>query len=470
MSNVITRFAPSPTGMLHLGNVRTALLNWLYARKHDGQFRLRFEDTDRDRSEAKYIKAIQEDITWLGLGWDGDVLFQSAHADKHAEALEKLADQGLAYRCFCTEHQLALDRKLATSRGLPPRYHGRCRLLSTADSDVRVRSEPYVWRLAVHRDDAGAGSAEVIVHDVLRGDVHFHSRDLDDPVIVRSDGTFTFLLPNAVDDAVDGITHVLRGDDHLTNSAYQVWLLERLGYAPPAYLHHGLLLGEDGSKLSKRTGSYSIAELRGQGLLPAALVQVMARLGHPNMPDDVTSVHALAGCFEAEHVSTSSVKWVDGEMWRWHARLLHALPPEEMALLIRSHVPETDTARLQAFAALIGGNLQRAEDAAGFVCLLDADAETGADATAIIREAGADFYNCALKAWQKAEKATDGPEWKAWTADVKAQTGRKGKGLFLPLRAALTGALHGPEMSEVVSFLGADGVTSRLKKVIGRIS
>ncbi|MDQ7011982.1 MAG: glutamate--tRNA ligase, partial [Mariprofundaceae bacterium] len=269
MSGVVTRFAPSPTGMLHLGNVRTALLNWLYARKHGGSFRLRFEDTDRDRSEATFIQAIQDDLSWLGLCWDGDVLFQSAHAGKHAAALEQLAGDGLAYRCFCTEKQLMLDRKLATSRGLPPRYAGRCRALSAAEAKRRAEEEPFVWRLAIQQQE---GDEAVVVRDVLRGDVRFFRRDLDDPVIVRSDGTFTFLLPNAVDDAADGITHVLRGDDHLTNSAYQVWLLEQLGYMPPVYLHHGLLLGEDGAKLSKRSGSHSIAELRGKGLLPTALV------------------------------------------------------------------------------------------------------------------------------------------------------------------------------------------------------
>ncbi|MFQ5519652.1 MAG: glutamate--tRNA ligase, partial [Mariprofundus sp.] len=318
VKEIVTRFAPSPTGMLHLGNVRTALLNWLYARKHGGRFLLRFEDTDRERSEAEYIRAIETDLKWLGLDWDGDVLFQSAHAEKHQNALQSLASKGHAYRCFCSENQLNLDRKLATSRGLPPRYSGHCRKLSVDKSSERAARESFVWRLAVHQSEG-----EVVVRDQLRSDVHFACSDLDDPVVVRSDGSFTFLLPNAIDDALDGITHTMRGDDHLTNSAYQVWLLERLGYAAPVYFHHGLLLGEDGAKLSKRTGSHSVKELREAGLFSEALIQSMARLGHPNIPEDAHTASELVEYFDAEHVSTSSVRWSDEAMWRWHIRLLH---------------------------------------------------------------------------------------------------------------------------------------------------
>ncbi len=456
-SQITTRFAPSPTGLLHLGNVRTALLNWLYARKHGGCFLLRFEDTDRDRSEQQYIDAIQDDLMWLGLNWDGDVLFQSEHARNHTEALEKLAEQGLAYRCFCSETQLNLDRKLATSRGLPPRYSGRCRDLNAAESARRAESEPFVWRLKVHAD-----AGEVIVPDVLHGDITFALRDLDDPVVVRSDGSFTFLLPNAVDDAIDGITHAVRGDDHLTNSAYQVWLLQQLGYQPPHYLHHGLLLGEDGAKLSKRSGSHSVAELRGDGLLPGALFQAMARLGHPNMPEEAHNVVALIEHFHAELVSTSSVRWSDEEMWRWHTRLLHELDAETVAPMIQPYLPAVSAQRLTAFASLIGRNIERTEDAAHYQRLLDLRAPLDADALAVIQEAGGDFYQAALDAWYDTTDGTDGrdsseADWKGWAAAVKAATGCKGRGLFMPLRVALTGAQHGPEMSAVVAFLDEYG-------------
>jgi len=464
MTDVVTRFAPSPTGLLHLGNVRTALLNWLYAHKHGGRFLLRFEDTDKDRSEQQFIQAIQKDLHWLGLNWDGEVLFQSQHADDHRSALHSLAEKGLAYRCFCSESQLAIDRKLATSRGLPPRYNGRCRELPHDKSEQRAVSEPFVWRLAVHRDAGSTGPAdnhEVIVADALRGDVRFALRDLDDPVVVRSDGSFTFLLPNAVDDALDGITHVMRGDDHLTNSAYQVWLLQKLGYRPPVYLHHGLLLGADGAKLSKRSGSHSVAELRVAGLLPAALIQTMTRLGHPNLPDDDLNVTMLATHFKAEHVSTSSVRWSDDEMWRWHTRILHQLPVDELLELILQHIPGADA----GFAALVQPNLERVEDAVHFSRMLDVGTPFLEESQAVAVEVGAGFYREALRLW-----ASEDLDWKSWAEAVKGTTGRKGRSLFMPLRAALTGALHGPEMSAVLDYIGRRGVEERLQDTISRLS
>lgn len=460
MSEVVTRFAPSPTGMLHLGNVRTVLLNWLYARKHDGRFLLRFEDTDRDRSEAQFIEAIKEDVAWLGLHWDGEVLFQSVHHDKHDQALKTLAGKGDAYRCFCSENQLNLDRKLATSRGLPPRYSGRCKALTAEESLARSETEPFVWRLAIHNSDG-----EVVVKDALRSDVHFNCSDLDDPVVVRSDGTFTFLLPNAVDDALDGITHTMRGDDHLTNSAYQVWLLERLGYNAPVYLHHGLLLGADGSKLSKRTGSHSVEELRNEGLFPEALVQAMARLGHPNIPEDVHRIDELVTYFEAEHVSTSSVRWSDEQMWRWHTRFLHSLDPTRLAPLLKTFFPKMSDDQLVNFARLVEGNLNRVEDVKRYNRISDHSvAITEAD-MAVVKEAGETFFSIALELWQSLEHNN----WKSWTDVVKEGTGRKGRELFLPLRVALTGMQHGPEMSHVVTFLGREGVVAHLKDTLERM-
>ncbi|MFQ5344982.1 MAG: glutamate--tRNA ligase [Mariprofundus sp.] len=452
-SDVVTRFAPSPTGLLHLGNVRTALLNWLYARKHGGRFLLRFEDTDQDRSQQAYVDAIKADLCWLGLDWDGDVLFQSKHAASHHDALEKLAEQGLAYRCFCSETQLNLDRKLATSRGLPPRYAGHCRDFSVLESERRAESESFVWRLRVH-----AEYGEVVVTDALRGQISFALRDLDDPVVVRSDDSFTFLLPNAVDDALDGITHTLRGDDHLSNSAYQVWLLEHLGYTPPVYLHHGLLLGQDSAKLSKRSGSHSVVELRDEGLLSGALIQAMARLGHPNMPENAHDAAALASHFQAEHISTSSVRWSDDEMWRWHSRLLHELDVDTLVAMIQPYVSSSSPEILSKFSALIGKNIERAEDAAHYQRLLDVHAALDADALSVLQEAGSDFYRIALDAWEALEE----PDWKCWTTMVKEKTGCKGRNLFMPLRVALSGAVHGPEMSAVVAFLGEEGVSVRI--------
>lgn len=409
----------------------------------------------------KHAHSIQEDLRWLGLGWDGDALFQSERHTKHWEALEGLVAQDKAYRCFCSEHQLSLDRKLAASRGLPPRYTGRCRTLSVNESLQQAKNNPFVWRLAVHADEG-----EVRVPDALRGDVHFGCRDLDDPVVVRSDGSFTFLLPNAVDDAIDGITHVLRGDDHLTNSAYQVWLLEHLDLNVPMYFHHGLLLGQDGAKLSKRSGGHSVAELREDGLLPAALMQTMGRLGYPNLSEVILKAEELAVCFEAEHISKASVRWSDDELWRWHTHLLHGLSTEDLAALIQPFFPDTDKQCLQAFASLIGPNLNRVEDAKGFKRLLDASAEMDEAAMRILEETGPDFFKEAGDIWSK----MDEPDWQAWTKSVKAKTGCKGKALFLPLRVALTGASSGPQMNQVIAFLGKEGTGTHLDDSIRRLS
>ncbi len=460
---VVTRFAPSPTGRMHPGNARTALLNWLYARKHGGRFLLRFEDTDASRSERELARAIMDDLRWLGLDWDGEPDFQSAHAERHAQALARLADGGHAYRCFCTGAQLALDRKLAASRGLPPRYAGRCRGLSPREAERRAAAgEPFVWRLALRAgsgEDGSEGGGEVVVPDLLRGDVRFRRADLDDPVIVRSDGSFTFLLPNAVDDAADGVTHVLRGDDHLTNSAAQVWLLEALGMAAPCYLHHGLLLAADGGKLSKRAGARSLAQWRAAGVLPHALAQALTRLGHPNIPEEALDMAALIRHFEPARISTAAVRWTDDEVWRWHARLLRAMPADALAARLAPLLPGADA----GFAALVRPNLSRIEDALAFARLLEAGAPLAGEALAAVREAGADFFRAALRAWEGESGAGD---WRAWTGALKAATGRKGRALFLPLRAALTGEVSGPEMREVVAYLGREGVAARLRDAL----
>ena len=235
--------------------------------------------------------------------------------------------------------------------------------------------------------------------------------------------------------------------------------MQELGYTPPVYLHHGLLLGQDGAKLSKRSGSHSVAELRNDDLLPDALIQAMARLGHPNMPDNLRGAHALAQHFDAEHISTSSVRWSDEDMWRWHTRLLHELDTAQLIPLIRPYLPDAAGPRLGDYAGLIGQNIERAADAAHYIRLLDVQAGMSTEAVAEIRAAGDDFYRQATATWQDSHTH----DWQTWSAAVRAATGCKGKALFMPLRVALSGALHGPAMSGIVQFLGRDGVTARLQ-------
>jgi glutamyl-tRNA synthetase len=316
-----------------------------------------------------------------------------------------------------------------------------------------------VWRLAIHHPEG-----QVVVPDMLRCDVAFARRDLDDPVVVRSDGSFTFLLPNAIDDAVDGITHVLRGDDHLTNSAYQVWLLQQLGYAVPVYLHHGLLLGQDGSKLSKRSGSHSVESLREAGLLPGALIQAMARLGHPNISEDLLTLEDLAEAFVPRSISTGSVKWSDEDMWHWHTRLLHQMDADDLATMMAPLFPSLERACLKAFAALIQDNIDRVEQARDFARLIDPDHPLSELSATVVRQAGQDFFRVALQCWSEQEDDV----WKNWADEVRKRSGYKGKNLFMPLRAALTGQTHGPEMSAVLRFLGHQGVQERLEHCLGQ--
>ncbi|RMH52474.1 MAG: glutamate--tRNA ligase [Zetaproteobacteria bacterium] len=453
--SVTTRFAPSPTGRLHPGNLRTALLNWLLARKEGGRFLLRFEDTDEVRNQQPYVAAIEETLRWLGLEWDGPTRFQSRNRQAHLQTLRQLAECGAAYRCFCTPARLQADRRIATARGLPPRYSGRCRALGRAEAEARAEKESFVWRLALHSDDP---DAVVVVPDRLRGAIRFSRCDLDDPVVVRSDGSFTFLLPNAVDDACEGITHVVRGDDHLTNSACQVWLLQLLGRPVPCYFHHGLLLDADGAKLSKRFGAITAEDLRAAGLLPQALVQTLARLGHPNIDEQIHDLAGLARAFRPEALSTTAVRWSDELLWRWHTRLLRALPAEELAGRIAPFLPPCAKGRLVRLAELIAPNLERAEDAARYARLIDAHAAPDAEATALLQGCDPTLFRTARTLWRE---CADG-EWRSWTRRLGEACGIRGRRLFMPLRAALSGSCHGPEMGAIIAFLGRDGVAARL--------
>jgi len=261
---------------------------------------------------------------------------------------------------------------------------------------------------------------------------------------------------------------VLRGDDHLTNSAYQVWMLQSLGYTPPVCLHHGLLLGEDGAKLSKRTGSHSVADLREAGLFAAALQQAMVRLGHPNIPEEAHSLEALIEHCDIMHLSTSSVRWSNDDMWRWHTKLLHETPLADLMPLVQAtiarHGINLNDERALAFADIVAGNLSKVEDCLEYLPLLTIEESLPtADAS---KEAGVAFFEAALTTWTNRVDT----DWKAWTTEIKDNTGAKGKGLFMPLRLALTGQEHGPEMSKVIEFMGKEGVSLRLQQAIIALS
>jgi len=445
---VRTRFAPSPTGALHLGGARTALLNALWARKHGGVFLLRFEDTDAARSRLEFARAIEEDLAWLGIAPDR-VSFQSRRHAQHEAALASLAEQGLAYRCFCSPEQLERDRALARAAGRPPRYAGRCRRLAPSEAEARAQAgESFVWRLAAHAEEG-----EVRWQEMDGAELAIPRSALDDPILVRSSGSFTFLLPNAIDDAEDGISHVIRGEDQRTNTAYQLLILQALKKQAPVYQHISLIVDAAGRKLSKREADFAIAELRRQGWEPEAVVQWLVRLGMPNLDPEALSLEALAEAFSAERLSRAPVRVQQEALAHWNERVLQAMDDDARAKRLALWLPERAQPQAKALARLLKENLTRLSEVRSYARLWDAHAPIDEEAKAVLK--GAPWLADA------AEKLAALGAIDRWLAALK-QEGRKGKALFLPLRAAVLGRLDGPPLMEVLRFLGAQGVHARI--------
>ena len=445
-SEVRTRFAPSPTGRLHAGGARIALLNFLLARAAGGAFLLRWEDTDARRADARFEAAIRRDLAWLGISWDAETRQSEARAH-HERALHALAARGLAYRCFCPEEALARERARARAAGRPPRYSGCCRGLAPEEAARRARGAPCVWRLA-----ARAETGEIVVRDLLRGEVRFARRDLDDPVLVRADGGFTFLLPNAVDDAREGVTHVVRGDDHLTNAAYQVLMLEALGLPVPRHAHVGLLVDAKGRKLSKRSGDADIGALREAGWEPEAVAVLLARLGHPNLPDDALDLDALARAFRPERLSTAPARWDPAQLAALNVRVLRALPPEALAARIRPWLPPAARARARAIADLVRENLARAADVRKYPRIWDETAPASEDARGVLCE----------NPWVFEHLPENGEDFQAYRKRLERATGRRGRALMPALRAAMLGRTDGPPLAALFAFWGAEGARARM--------
>ena len=293
---IVTRFAPSPTGFLHIGGARTALFNWLYAKRHGGTFRLRIEDTDRQRSTTEAIDAIIEGMGWLGLGWDDEIVYQFARAERHAQVAKQLLDKGLAYHCYTSPEELEQMRETQRAQNLPIRYDGRWRDRPASDAKPNV---PPVVRIKAPR------TGETIIHDQVQGDVRFGNDVLDDFVLLRSDGTPTYMLSVVVDDYDMGVTHIIRGDDHLTNAARQRQIIDAMGWASPVYAHLPLMHGEDGAKLSKRHGALGIHEYQNLGYLPEAMRNYLLRLGWSHGDDETISTEQAIEWFNLESIGRS---------------------------------------------------------------------------------------------------------------------------------------------------------------------
>ncbi len=447
---VTVRFAPSPTGRLHVGNVRTAILNWLFARKVGGTYWLRLDDTDVARSTEAFAQGIRDDLQWLGLDWAREER-QSARLARYEAAAELLKERGRLYPCYETEDELDRKRKRQLARGNPPIYDRSGLKLDVADR-AKLESEgrrPH-WRFRLNNSEEGLEPLPTIVswNDLIRGDQTVDIGSLSDPVVIRADGTFLYTFTSVVDDADFKISHVIRGEDHTTNTGVQIELFEALGYEPPAFAHHSLLIGSDGHALSKRLGALSIESLRGEGLEPMTVASYTALIGTSDPIEAHEALDELAVLFAFEKISTAPARFDLDELKGLNAQLLHKLPYEAVAERLKALAvnggPE--------FWRVAHGNLSVLEDAkvwwrviAGEVSPLSEDAELTARAAALLPE----------EPW-------DDTTWDVWIAALKAATGRKGRALFHPLRLALTGLEDGPELKSLLPLIGREKAEGRL--------
>jgi glutamyl-tRNA synthetase/nondiscriminating glutamyl-tRNA synthetase len=458
------RFAPSPTGHLHVGNARTALFNWLVARRHGGRFILRIEDTDTERSTRASEAAILEDLRWLGLDWDEgpDVggphapYRQSERGPGYAAAADALVRLGRAYRCFCTADQLDADRRQALAAGRPPRYSGRCSTIDPAVALARVEGgEAAALRFAV------PANRDVTFRDLVRGDVTFNTAVIGDPVIVRSDGRPAYNFAVVIDDAAMGISHVVRGEDHISNTPRQLMVYDALGLAPPSFAHLSLVLGADHTPLSKRHGSTSVVEFRDRGYLPEALVNYLALLGwSPGADEELVGIAEMARRFDLAKVTHSAAVF-DTDKLAWINRhYLQAAAPDRLAkdalpYFVRAELLrdiDASLACVEALLPVVRGSVDRLEEIPERLAgVLAWDASRAA--AMIAEEPDPTRAALAIQAFASEIApvgALDKDRFRLAANRVRQQTGLKGRELFHPIRSALTAAASGPELDLVV--------------------
>jgi glutamyl-tRNA synthetase len=444
MTAVKVRFAPSPTGLLHVGNARIALVNWLFARHAGGAFLLRLDDTDAGRSTPEFAAAIEEDLRWLGLGWD-EFTRQSDRMDRYETAAGKLKAADRLYPCYETPEDLSVMRKLLHSQGRPPIYDRAALKLSDADrAALEAAGRRPHWRFLLE-------DTAVEWDDLARGRMHFEPGHLSDPVLVREDGRPLYTLSSVVDDGELGVSHVIRGEDHVANTAVQVQLIEALGFETPAFGHLPLLIGADGKPLSKRLDSLSLRALREDGLEALAVCGYLAHLGTPLAASGAESLADLAEGFEIAGFGRATPRFDRAELDHLNARVLHHLPFD--AVRERIGIEGADA----EFWNAVRPNLARLADAAEWWRILYGD----------VRPVIEDMEFCAAAANLLPPEPWGEDTFKAWTEAVKDATGAKGKALFMPLRLALTGMDHGPELKILLPLLGRARAASRLTGATG---
>jgi glutamyl-tRNA synthetase len=438
---VTTRFAPSPTGTLHVGNIRAALQNWLWARQQGGRFVLRIDDTDAERSEERFVEAIRADLAWLGLAPDAEAR-QSERFEIYQRHFDALLAAGRIYPAYESSQELDLRRKIAAGRGLPPVYDRAALALSDADR-ARLESEGVRPHYRFKLDHA----APIAWDDLIRGPQKFDAATMSDPVIRRADGSWLYMLPSAIDDGDLGISHVVRGEDHVSNTALQLQMFAAMGMAPPRFGHAALLVGSEG-KLSKRLGAVGVAEFRAMGIEPEAIVALLARLGTSDPVEPLVGRAPLIEAFNFAHFGRAPARFDDAELQAVNAKIIHQLPFARVADALPVGMDEA------AWDA-IRPNLTMVADAADWWAVIE-----GPIAAATAPE-DREFLNRAAAIAEALDWHAE--PWKALTGQLKAETGRTGKALFLPLRHALTAREHGPDMAAMLTLIGRERTVERLR-------
>lgn len=439
------RFAPSPTGMLHIGNVRTAFITWLFAQRNNGYFLLRIDDTDLERSKPEFEAAIYESLTWLGMGWD-ELAHQSKRLDRYAEIIEKLKADGRLYACYETPEELSLKRKSQLSQGLPPIYdRGALKLTLEQKAKFEAEGRKPHWRFLM-KDEP------IIWQDLIRGDVRFEGKDISDPVLIREDGSPLYHLCSVIDDADFGMTHIIRGEDHVSNTAAHLQMFDAIGFKRPQLAHLPLLSDAEGGKLSKRLGALSIIQLRDEiGLEPLSICSLLARLGTSD-PIEAFATHApLIKSFDISKFGRGTPKFDQDELLRLNSKIIHDLDFSAAKIRLAQIGLEEVT---EDFWNVVRPNLEKITDIKEWWTVANGPV------TPVVND-----NEFAAKAIELMPPAPWTPEtWKEWTSAIKAETGRKGKELFMPLRQALTGMDHGPELGDLLPLIGPEKAKARLSK------
>lgn len=435
------RFAPSPTGRLHVGNIRTALMNWMFAKKGGGTFMLRLDDTDQERSTEEFADGIKTDLEWLGLTFD-ETAKQSDRFDRYAKVAAELKAKGLLYPCYETADELDRKRKIQRSRGKPPVYD-RAALALTDDDRNKLEAEgrkPH-WRFKLSGNP-------VTWEDMIRGVVSIETASISDPILIREDDSYLYTLPSVIDDIDFAITHIIRGEDHVTNSGAQIEVFQAVGGTAPTFGHHPLILGADGEGLSKRLGSLSIEGLREQGIEPMAINSLLAKIGTSDAIDIRATMAELLDEFSLDKLNRAPARFDPAELQTLNAKLIHAMPFTD----VKSRLAGLGAEVTEEIWDIFRPNLTKVSDIAQWADVIVAQIDP------VIEDATVPTAAAELLPDDISEDT-----WGQWTQAVKEKTGAKGKQLFMPLRQALTGQSHGPEMAKILPLIGAERARARLR-------